>query len=334
MSTPKFIQAQTFVISSAGASAGDTTLTLQSFKLIDGTTNIVTANLGDQCYGTLEPNNGTQEEAIQFTGVTQNAGGTATLTGVSTVGFVYPYTVSSGLAKSHAGGVTFILSNDAALYGNLVTYMNNTAASGAALASDTISGLTKLSVTPASGSNPFAIGINNTLSSGTVSSVNPVVDTNALSTTAASGAVVRASVTTGLINSNFITFPATYSPTWAFGNLSKDASSNTTSTIAHGLGVAPKRIRVSGSQGSGSSPGGLLSFAEASGVSGNIQYLNSYFLGNGGTGSGGSFVFYNGGNTANSLSGVITVDATNITITWTKGSASTGTIYLIWEAMY
>lgn len=160
MATPKFVQAQSFIVQASGASAGDTTLILQSFKYPDGTTNIVTADLGDQCYGTLEPNNGTQEEAIQFTGVTQNAGGTATLTGVSSVGFKYPYTVTSGLAKSHAGGVTFILSNDAALYGNLVTYMNNTAASGAALASSSIAGLTKLTVDPASPSVPIAIGAN------------------------------------------------------------------------------------------------------------------------------------------------------------------------------
>ena len=160
MATPKFVQAQSFQLQASGASAGDTSIVVQSFKYPDGTTNIVTADLGDQCYGTIEPNNGAQEEAIQFTGVTQNAGGTATLTGVSSVGFKYPYTVTSGLAKSHAGGVTFILSNDAALYGNLVTYVNNTAASGAALASSTINGLTKLSVDPVSPSAPIAIGAN------------------------------------------------------------------------------------------------------------------------------------------------------------------------------
>jgi len=121
----KFIQAQSFAITSAGAALGDTTLTLQSFKQIDGTTNIVTADLGDYCFGTIEPNNGTQEEATRFTGVTQNANGTATLTGVYSVGFVSPYTATSGLAKSHAGGATFILSNDAGFYNQFATPANN-----------------------------------------------------------------------------------------------------------------------------------------------------------------------------------------------------------------
>jgi len=90
---PRFIQAQSFQISASGASIGDTSLVIQSFKYPDGT-NIVTADLGDWCFGTLEPNNGTQEEAIRFTTVTQNANGTATLGSVSSVGFKYPYTLT------------------------------------------------------------------------------------------------------------------------------------------------------------------------------------------------------------------------------------------------
>ena len=164
---PRFIQAQAFQLQASGQSAGDTSITLQSFKYIDGVTNIVTADLGDWCYMTLEPNNGTQEEAIQFTGVTQNASGTATLTGVSSVGFNYPYTVSSGLAKSHAGGVTCIISNDAALYGNISNYINTVVASGAALAFLRQQDFTKLSVTPTTGSNPIAVGDNDSRASHT-----------------------------------------------------------------------------------------------------------------------------------------------------------------------
>ena len=48
MSSPKFLQTQSFTISASGASSGDTTLLLQSFKYPDGTTNIVTADLGDK----------------------------------------------------------------------------------------------------------------------------------------------------------------------------------------------------------------------------------------------------------------------------------------------
>ena len=136
----KFIQAQGFVLSGSGASIGDVTITLQSFYGIDGNT-IVTADLGTFAYGTLEPGNGTQEEAILFTGVTQNANGTATLTGVSSLGFKTPYDLTTGLTKTHAGNSTFILSNDAAFYNNLVLYMNDIAGAGAANASTTVKGI-------------------------------------------------------------------------------------------------------------------------------------------------------------------------------------------------
>jgi microcystin-dependent protein len=155
---PRFIQAQSFQLSAAGATAGSTSITLQSFLYSDGVTQIVTADLGDWCYMTLEPNNGTQEEAIQFTGVTQNANGTATLTGVSSVGFKYPYTLTSGLVLNHAGGVTCIISNDAAMYGNLVAYMNSTLASGLSpVASTTVKGVVQI---------PTAAQINSSLATG------------------------------------------------------------------------------------------------------------------------------------------------------------------------
>lgn len=139
-STVNFIQAQAFVLSGSGSSIGDTTLILQSMVGIDGN-NIVTADLGSFAYGTLEPGNGTQEEAILFTGVTQNANGTATLTGVSSIGFKQPYAVTAGLTKTHAGASKFILSNDAAFYNNFTLYLNAIAGAGAANASTAVKGL-------------------------------------------------------------------------------------------------------------------------------------------------------------------------------------------------
>jgi hypothetical protein len=65
--------------------------------------------------------NGELEEQISFTGVVQNANGTATLTGVSTVLFVDPYTETSGLAKTHAGSTEFVISNTAGFYGKLTS---------------------------------------------------------------------------------------------------------------------------------------------------------------------------------------------------------------------
>lgn len=136
----KFIQAQPFSLAGSGTSIGDTTIILQSMVGIDGST-IVTSDLGDICYATIEPGNGTNEECISFTGVTQNSNGTATLTGVKTVGFKYPYTTSSGVAKTHAGGSKFILSNDAGFYNNIKTYADGLAIAGASDASTTTKGI-------------------------------------------------------------------------------------------------------------------------------------------------------------------------------------------------
>lgn len=139
-STLGFIQAQPFILAGSGSSIGDTTITLQSFTGIDGT-NILTADLGSFAYGTLEPGNGSQEEAVLFTGVTQNSNGTATLTGVSSVGFKQPYTLTTGVTKTHAGASKFIISNDAAFYNNFTLYLNAIAGAGAANASTSVKGL-------------------------------------------------------------------------------------------------------------------------------------------------------------------------------------------------
>ena len=139
-STVNFIQAAPFTLAGAGSSIGDVTITLSSMVGIDGN-NIVTADLGSYAFGTLEPGNGTQEEAILFTGITQNANGTATLTGVSSIMFKQPYTLTTGLTKTHAGASKFILSNDAAFYNNFTLYLNSIAGAGAANASTTVKGI-------------------------------------------------------------------------------------------------------------------------------------------------------------------------------------------------
>ncbi|MGH7249362.1 MAG: hypothetical protein ACREGC_00125, partial [Minisyncoccia bacterium] len=75
----KFVQAQAFILAGAGVILGDTTVDLSSFEGIDGIA-LTMADFGTKGFATLEPNSGTQEEQISFTGVTQNINGTATLT--------------------------------------------------------------------------------------------------------------------------------------------------------------------------------------------------------------------------------------------------------------
>ncbi len=88
---------------------------------IDGTALVMATDFGSIGYGTLEPGNGTQEEQISFSGLTNNANGTTTLTGVKTVDFQYPYTETSGLAKTHPGSATFIISNTSGFYNKQVS---------------------------------------------------------------------------------------------------------------------------------------------------------------------------------------------------------------------
>src|SRR4051812_40516777 len=108
--TLNFVQVQPFTLAGSGVSSGATTLVLTSFTRIDGTL-LTMANFGDKGYGTIAPGAGEAETSITFTGVTQNSNGTATLTGVKDALTVKPYTESSGVAQTYAGGTTFVISN-------------------------------------------------------------------------------------------------------------------------------------------------------------------------------------------------------------------------------
>ena len=129
MDTFLFAQLSPFTIYGAGASIGDATLTLSSMKSIDGV-NLAMTDFGTIGFGTIEPGNSSQEEQISFTGITQNANGTATLTGVKTVMFLAPYTQTANLAKSHIGGSQFIISNTSGFYDRLTGKANDETISG------------------------------------------------------------------------------------------------------------------------------------------------------------------------------------------------------------
>lgn len=117
----RFAQLQPFTLAGAGAVIGDTSITLKSMKDIDGNTLTMSGTFGDIGFGTLEPGSGTLEEQISFSGLTNNTNGTVTLTGVKNVSFIYPYTQTTGLAKTHAGAAPFIISNTSGFYDKLTS---------------------------------------------------------------------------------------------------------------------------------------------------------------------------------------------------------------------
>lgn len=100
----------------------NTSFTLSSFKEpvsnIPYTMSYLNSDIG---YGTIAPQT-SYSEFVSFTGITQNADGTATLTGVSRgLGRSYPFTASSTLAQVHSGQSVFILSNAPQMYNEYVT---------------------------------------------------------------------------------------------------------------------------------------------------------------------------------------------------------------------
>ena len=197
----KYLQAQQFSLAGSGVILGATTMTLNSMLQIDGVTPVTMADFGSKGFGTIEPGNGTREEQIVFTGITQNANGTATLTGISTVLFAAPYTETSGFGMSHPGGVVFVISNTSGFYNRFANkdddetvtglwnfpngasnptiglsyvapttdlqiatkkYIDDIAIAGSPLATNSVFGITKLSVAAVSPTNPIAVGDNDT----------------------------------------------------------------------------------------------------------------------------------------------------------------------------
>lgn len=185
------LQAQSFTLAGSGVAVAAANIILKSFKDIDGT-NIAMSDLGTKAYLTLEPNNGTREEQVSFTGVTQNSDGTATLSGVKNVAFKSPYTETSGVSKAHAGGSIAVLTNTSGFYSDFANkendetingaweftdtvvgvtptltaelatkgYVDGIAVSGAPDASTSVKGITKLATAPVSAADPIAVGDN------------------------------------------------------------------------------------------------------------------------------------------------------------------------------
>lgn len=124
------VQASQFTLAGAGVTSSQNTITLTSFKLPDpNKTPIVMSMFGQIGYAVLEPQT-SKIENVSFTGVTQNANGTAILTGVSRgLSFYAPFAASTTLSLAHAGGAYLILSNSAAFYGQQFLFSNNVGSS-------------------------------------------------------------------------------------------------------------------------------------------------------------------------------------------------------------
>lgn len=140
------VQSQKHLLAGSGVTSTATSLTLRTLQFPDES-NITITEFGDIGYATLEPGT-TRVENISFTGITQNADGTATLTGVTRgLDFHTPYSSDSSRGKSHDGGTILIFSNSAPFYNSHT--LNPTVAA-------TVSGLYTFSTVPQATSDPVS----------------------------------------------------------------------------------------------------------------------------------------------------------------------------------
>ena len=159
-----------------GSSIGsnDSTILLSSFlEPVTGTPYTMVLLNTDIAYGTISPKT-TSSEFISFTGITQNANGTATLTGVVRgLAKKYPFTTSAAYKLPHSGQSQFIISDAPQVFNQYAvkgsdetisgqwTFTNTPIVPGTVSdASTTVKGVSKLSVAPAVANNPIAVGDN------------------------------------------------------------------------------------------------------------------------------------------------------------------------------
>lgn len=131
-----------FTTSSAGTyrlsnsiSSTATSINLSSFKEPISNIAYTMSYIGSSVvYATLDPQNPTKTETISFTGITQNANGTALLTGVtrglSKTPGASACTASTTLATSHSGQTALILSNPACFYSEFAAKKNDETITG------------------------------------------------------------------------------------------------------------------------------------------------------------------------------------------------------------
>jgi len=111
-----FVQVQNLYLSGSGISSTVSSIGLTDFKYPVNNLNVVMTDFGDIGYAVIEPDS-SREENISFSGITQNADGSATITGVVRgLGLSYPYTASTTLASSHSGSSLLRISNTAPFY--------------------------------------------------------------------------------------------------------------------------------------------------------------------------------------------------------------------------
>lgn len=137
---------QTYNLAGSGVSGTAVSIILTSLTIKQTGQPILTADLvgsGGTFYVTIEPGSNTRQEIVGCTGVTQS-GTTATLTGCSRgLAPITPYTASTTLQFTHAGGSQVIFSDPPQLFNQYAALGN----------SQTVTGLWNFTTTPTVANN-------------------------------------------------------------------------------------------------------------------------------------------------------------------------------------
>lgn len=254
---PDYFAGLTFSLSGSGISSSATSITLTSFTITQSGQKIQTSDLiagvGNKFYATIEPGSRQKQEVVSCTGVTQNANGTATLTGCSRgLAPVTPYTASTTLSFVHAGGSQVILSNPPQLYRDIINYIDAAMASGAVDASLTAKGIVE-KATGAEAASHASVGSGNTSA--------PLALTTDIASSTRTGAnqVVIVASTTGYIDGSFLNGVATISGnnTWTGNNVFATSTTATTTIGSFPAWEIGKQMKVFTSSGTFVPPTGI-----------------------------------------------------------------------------
>lgn len=121
----------TYYLAGSGVTSSATSFTLTSFTIPQNGYKIQQADLGTIFYLTFEPGNNTRQEVISCTTDTQNTNGTATFSGcIRGLAPIPPYTASTTLQFSHAGGTQVIFGTAAQLFNQYPAKTNAETISG------------------------------------------------------------------------------------------------------------------------------------------------------------------------------------------------------------
>lgn len=122
----------TYTLSGSGVTSSATTVTLSSFTIPQSGYKIADAdNIGATFYMTLEPGSRTRQEIVSCTTHTQNAAGTATLSGCTRgLSPMSPYAASTTLRFAHPGGSQVIYGTAAQLFAQYAATANTQTITG------------------------------------------------------------------------------------------------------------------------------------------------------------------------------------------------------------